>query len=170
MRKFWLIAVLYFLVAVSATAKETQHNLLLDFFNGPMKAEGRFKSNLDGSERLFRVKMFARWNRQKTVLTLIEDFTFQDGEKGRKTWVFKQTENNRYRGTREDVVGEADVWQEGDVLKLRYRANIKSSSGSSAEVKFEDELVRLSKKVVRNTASVHWWFLTVGNVELTIKK
>lgn len=172
MRFVKLCAVLSFcfLVAGSATGREIKHDLLRDFFNGPMKAEGRFKSRLDGSERPFSVKMFAAWNRSRTTLTLVEDFFFQDGEKGRKTWVFRHVGDGRYKGTREDVIGEADVWQDGDILKLAYKANIRGSGGTMSEVRFEDELVRLSKKEVKNTASVHWWFLTVGDVELTIRK
>ena len=168
--RLFTVLSLCFFVATSATGKEINHDLLQDFFNGPMKAEGRFKSRLDGSERAFRVNMLAYWNRQRTTLTLVEDFTFQDGEKGRKTWIFKQAGIGRYKGTREDVIGEADVWQDGEILRLRYKANIRNSAGNMVEVRFEDELVKLSKKVVRNTASVHWWFLTVGDVELTIKK
>ena len=159
-----------FFIASTAMGKENSRDLLIDFFNGPMKAEGRFTSRLDGSERQFRVKMLAKWDRHKKTLTLVEDFFFHDGEKGRKTWVFTQVGKGRYTGTREDVIGLADVWQDGEILKLRYRANIKSASGSISEVLFEDELVQISKKKVKNTASVHWWFLTVGDVELNISK
>ena len=168
-KQFFLIS-FGFLIASSAIGKEINHDLLIDFFNGPMKAEGRFKSRLDGSERPFRVKMAAKWSHHKSVLTLVEDFTFQDGEKGRKTWVFTRVGQGQYKGTREDVIGQADVWQEGEILKLRYRANIKSAGGNVSEVLFEDELVQLSRKQVKNTASVHWWFLTVGDVELNISK
>ena len=158
------------LAAGAATGKESNRDLLTDFFNGPMTAQGRFKSRLDGSERHFRVKMVARWNQPRNRLTLVEDFTFQDGEKGRKTWVFTRIGKGQYKGTREDVIGQADVWQEGEVLKLRYRANITSASGQVSEVVFEDELVQSSKRQVKNTATVHWWFLTVGDVELNISK
>ena len=168
-KQFFLIS-FGLLVASTAIGKEINHDLLTDFFNGPMTAQGRFKSRLDGSERPFRVKMFAKWSQHRSVLTLVEDFTFQDGEKGRKTWVFTRIGKGHYKGTREDVIGQADVWQEGDILKLRYRANITSASGKVSEVVFEDELVQLSKRQVKNTASVYWWFLTVGDVELNISK
>jgi len=158
------------ILANTANGKENNRDLLIDFFNGPMKADGRFNSRLDGSERQFRVNMVAKWNRHRNTLTLVEDFFFQDGEKGRKTWVFTRVGKGRYLGAREDVIGQADVWQDGEILKLRYRANIKSGSGSVSEVLFEDELVQLSRKQVKNTASVHWWFLTVGDVELNISK
>jgi len=159
-----------FFVASAAIGKENKGDLLVGFFNGPMKAEGRFTSRIDGSERQFRVKMLATWNHRKKTLSLIEDFYFLDGGRGRKTWIFTQIGEGRYTGTREDVIGQAEVWQEGKILKLRYRANLKKADGNSVEVVFNDELVQTSKNRVKNTASVHWWFLTVGDVELNISK
>jgi Protein of unknown function (DUF3833) len=167
--KYFFVCLICIFIANSAAAKEN-NDLLHDFFNGPMQAEGSFKSRIDGSERKFRVRMIANWSNHKKTLTLIENFYFQDGERGKKTWVFKQIANGRYEGTREDVIGLADVWQDGDTLKLRYNANLKKSDGNNIEVHFNDELVKISRNKVKNTATVHWWFLTVGDVELNINK
>ncbi len=79
---------------------------LEDYFRGKTTAEGQFTA-INGVRRAFHVDLHGRWNGK--VLTLVEDFTYADGERDRKTWRFRKTGPGLYRGTREDVIGETEV-------------------------------------------------------------
>jgi Protein of unknown function (DUF3833) len=101
---------------------------------------------------------------------LREDFVYSNGERDRKTWAFTKTGDGRYVGTREDVIGTADVYQDGDAVRLSYVARVKTAKGDSYDVRFNDVLKLTGPKQVLNTADVTYYVLTVGNVELNIRK
>ena len=173
-RLFLLAALLLPLSLINpafAQTSATEKTLVLEeFFRGTLTAKGSFTSRIDGSKRGLDVVMKGIWDRKTQTLTLVEDFVFSDGEKDRKTWRFRKTGPGTYVGTREDVLGEARVWQDGPLVRLSYKARQKTKSGSTFDVHFDDILRQTDAKTVINTATVHWWFLTVGDVELTIKK
>lgn len=139
------------------------------FFRGPLDAEGSFRSAIDGSVRHVRVKMFGRWNARLATLTLSEDFAFADGEMDRKTWRFVKRRPGLYDGYREDVIGVADVRQNGRDVTLAYQADLRGSSGTF-RVSFNDLLEKLDSQTVRNTATVSWLFFRAGDVDLLIHR
>ena len=169
-RLFLLAALLLPLSALNPVQAADKVLVLEDFFRGTLTAKGSFTSRIDGSKRGLDVVMKGTWDRKTQTLTLVEDFVFSDGEKDRKTWRFRKTGPGTYVGTREDVIGEARVWQEGPVVRLSYKTAQKTKGGSTFNVHFDDILRQTDAKTVINTATVHWWFLTVGDVELTIKR
>ena len=171
-----ILALLALLLAVPAfatpvaPASRPEKLVLEDFFRGTLTAEGTFTSTIDGSVRGMKVVMKGTWSPKTATLTLVEDFVFSDGEKDRKTWRFTRTGDGRYVGTREDVVGEAEVRQDGDAVRLVYKAVVRTKSGSSFTVSFDDLLVKTDRRTVLNTATVKWLFFTVGEVDLTIRR
>ena len=169
MRRLFLLLALVFPLAALVPAQAADKPLVLEeFFRGTLSAKGSFTSRIDGSKRGLDVVMKGTWDRKTQTLTLVEDFVFSDGEKDRKTWRFKKTGPGTYTGTREDVLGEAKVWQDGNAIRLAYKARQTTKSGSTFDVRFDDVLKQIDAKTVLNTATVHWWFLTVGDVELRI--
>ena len=160
------------LVALSLLASLTMPALvdakplkLEEFFRGHLVAEGAFRSTIGAADRQMRVKMRGSWNAATQTLTLVEDFVFSDGEKDRKTWCFTRVGPGEYKGTREDVLGDARVFQDGDAIRLRYKALVRGY-----EVTFDELLVQENATTVRNTADIRWWFLRVGEVDLTIRR
>ena len=103
------------------------------------------------------------------VLTLVEDFAFGDGTKERKTWRMTKTAEGVYRGTREDVIGEADVRQDGDGVRLDYRVTLATALGPIA-VRFQDLLTLNAEGVVVNKAVVTKFGLQIGRVELLMRR
>lgn len=155
--------------APAARAKASPTKLVLeDFFRGPLTAQGEFINVRDGTRRGVAVKMHGRWD--GTTLTLLEDFVYSDGEKDRKTWRFTKTGEGRYVGTREDVIGQADVFQDGDAIRLNYKATVRTKGGSSYGITFADVLSKTGPRTVLNTAKLSWLFFDVGTVRLEIKK
>ena len=62
-------------------------------------------------------------------------------------------------------IGDARVFQDGDAIRLRYKALVRGY-----EVTFDELLVQENATTVRNTADIRWWFLRVGEVDLTIRR
>jgi hypothetical protein len=177
MRRIWLAiaAVLALASTLPSAHAETRippsvgKLVLEDFFRGRLVAEGVFRNTRDNTNRGLKVRMQGSWD--GTTLTLVEDFVFSDGEKDRKTWRFTKVADGVYRGTREDVIGEADVRQVGDDVRLTYTARVKTKEGSSYDIRFDDLLRLTDRRTVLNTATLKaFWFFTVGDVELVIRK
>jgi hypothetical protein len=156
--------------AADLPASATAGKLVLeDFFRGTLVAEGVFTNTRDGSTRSMKVQMKGTWD--GTTLTLVEDFVWSDGERDRKTWRFTRVGEGRYTGTREDVVGTAEVVQDGDAVRLSYTAKIKTDGGSVYSIRFADVLRLVDGRTVLNTAALKaFWLIPVGTVSLTIRK
>src|SRR6478609_11798514 len=92
--------------------------VLEEFFRGRHVAEGVFTNTRDNTTRGLKVQMRGTWDAPSQTLTLVEDFVYSDGEKDRKTWRFTRTAEGRYSGTREDVIGQADIRQGGNDVRL----------------------------------------------------
>ncbi len=143
--------------------------MLEEFFHGNLVAEGVFTNTRDGSKRGLKVRMRGDWDGR--TLTLVEDFVYSDGEKDRKTWRFTKVADGRYTGTREDVLGTADIRQNGNDVLLDYTAKVTTKDGKSYNIRFADVLSLTGPKTVLNTARLTaYWFFEVGNVRLTIRK
>jgi Protein of unknown function (DUF3833) len=161
--------VLSLLPLAASSAEAAAGKLVLEeFFNGSLTATGVFNNTRDGSKRMMKVAMRGKWDGK--ALTLREDFVYSDGERDRKTWVFTKTGEGRYVGTREDVIGTADVNQDGDAVRLSYVARVKTAKGDSYDVRFNDLLQLAGPRRVINTAQVTYFVVGVGNVELDIRK
>jgi hypothetical protein len=135
---------------------------------GKTVGTGNFTA-IDGTSRDFIAYMDGSWNGE--VLTLIEDFEYADGVKERKTWRFTQLANGEFSGVREDVVGNARGYQDGNAFRLEYIMAIPNDDGTPGrKVSFKDVLVKQSDGVIRNDAIIGFWGFRVGQVNLTITK
>jgi len=113
--------------AISASgiqAAQARKLVLESFFHGPLLAQGYFANTRDGSQRHLTVRMNRRWYGR--ALVLVEDFAYADGERDPKTWTFTKIAEGHYVGQREDVIGRAEVYQDGEDVRLRYVARIKA--------------------------------------------
>jgi hypothetical protein len=135
---------------------------------GKTVGRGAFKS-INGVDRPFTAYLDGTWDGQ--VLTLVEDFEFEDGEKDRKTWRLTKLENGEFSGTREDVIDTARGFYDGDTFRLEYFIRLPAKDGSKGtKVKFRDVLVKRDDGVILNTATVGFWGFRVGTVELEISR
>jgi Protein of unknown function (DUF3833) len=153
-----------FFTPISIAAPIEKPFKLETYFAGKMFARGVFESKIAGIRRTFSVYTRGKWNGK--VFTLVEDFVYDDGEKGRKTWRFTKLAEGKYQGTREDVVGLADVYQEGDAIKLKYTIDVPNKDGSVTRVDFDDTIKRIDNNNAVNTALVYKYFLPVAGVRV----
>lgn len=133
------------------------------FFPGRTEGDGVFTNSWTGSARRFRVVIDGTWD--GSVLTLVEDFDYVDGEKDRKTWQLRRTGPGTFRGTREDVVGDARAWTEAKVVRLEYTVKL-----GGWTVDFADVLALRDDGSLLNRAIVGKWGLRVGRVELVLRR
>ncbi|MGF1464312.1 MAG: DUF3833 family protein [Maricaulaceae bacterium] len=133
---------------------------------GKRTGRGEF-SAINGVKRGFSVALNGIWDGQ--TLTLVEDYAYDDGETDTKTWTLTRIADGEWRGTREDVVGEARGFLDGDAFRLEYQVVLPSEDGDGGrQVGFRDVLIKSGPDTVYNFARVGWLGLRVGQVELEI--
>ena len=133
---------------------------------GHSVAEGVFINALTGGETKFKAEINGQWT--NNVLTLVEDFTYTDGTKERKTWRLTKIADGKYRGTREDVIGEAAVFQDGPAVRLDYEVTLTTGLGD-IDVRFRDLMFLNEDGSIANTATVSKLGLRIGRVALTMQ-
>ncbi|MEM5492635.1 DUF3833 family protein [Hoeflea sp. AS16] len=153
------------LVLFAALASSPVHAAdlrLEDFFKGKTYAYGSFGA-ITGLSRAFRVDLTGHVRGK--VLTLREDFRYDDGERDTKTWIFTRTGPATYSGTREDVVGETTVRLSGNTARFTYRVDL-NPGGKPNIVRFHDKLVLKDDGTLRNTALVTKFALPIARVRV----
>jgi len=135
---------------------------------GKIVATGGF-SAIDGTDRQFVAYIDGTWD--GNMVTLVEDFEFDDGVKERKTWVLTRQPNGEFSGTREDVVGTARGYQDGKVFRLEYTMALPNEDGTPGrKMKFRDVLGKLSDGTIVNNATVGLWGFKVATVNLLMER
>ena len=135
---------------------------LEDFFRGKTYAYGSFGA-INGTSRKFAVDLTGRL--RGNVLTLREDFRYDDGERDTKTWIFTRTGPNTYSGTREDVRGKTTVRISGNTARFTYLVDL-NPGGKPNIVRFHDKLVLKDDGTLRNTAWVTKFGFPVARVRV----
>ena len=130
------------------------------------RATGSF-SAINGVKRTFTVDLKTAWNGK--VLTLREDFVYNNGEKDRKTWRFTKTGENTYQGTREDVIGETTLTVRGKKATFTYIVDL-DPSGKTNKVRFRDTMILQDDGSILNTANVFKFGFPVARVQVNFEK
>jgi hypothetical protein len=144
---------------------------LVSAFQGRRTGRGHFRIWLTGDERRFTARLngtVAGRDGART-LTVVEDFLYDDGQKDRLTWVFRETGPGRWTGKREDTVGEATVIEEDGLIRLSYTADFKSPSGVN-RLGFEDILYAGPDGSIVNDAVVSKAGIAVASVRFLIRR
>ncbi len=144
---------------------------LVSAFRGRTTGRGQFRIWLTGDERRFTARLNGTVTGRQgaRTLTVVEDFDYDDGQKDRLTWVFKEQAPGRWTGKREDTVGEAVVVEENGQIRLSYTADFKSPSGVN-RLGFEDILYAGSDGTIINDAVVSKAGIAVASVRFVIRR
>ena len=148
----------------------TQPVTLVSAFQGHRTGKGEFRIWLTGAKRRFTADL----NGQVTgaaghrKLTVTEDFAYDDGQKDRLTWVFQETGPGQWSGKREDTVGVATVVEENGQIRLDYKADFKSLSGTT-RLGFSDLIYGLADGTLINDGIVSRSGIPVAAVRFVIR-
>ena len=169
LRQICVLACLGLLAACASApqlegARPARPLVLEQALSGETKGDG-FVTTLTGDRTHFAVMIHGNWDGQ--VLTLVEDFRYDDGKQERKTWHLRRIADGHYRGTREDVIGEADVTQDGDTVRLDYNVTLDTALGK-VDCRFRDLLYFETGDTIRNTATVSKLGLRVARVNIAM--
>jgi Protein of unknown function (DUF3833) len=143
---------------------------LISAFQGRTTGRGHFRIWVTGDERRFiaRLNGTVKGRTGARILTVVEDFAYDDGQTDRLTWVFRETGPGRWAGKREDTVGEALVIEEDGQIRLTYTADFKSPSGVN-RLGFQDILYARPDGTIVNDAIVTKAGIAVASVRFLIQ-
>lgn len=139
---------------------------LEDFFKGESIAKGSFKA-INGTIRNFDVKLYGEFDGK--TLKLREDFVFENGETDTKTWVFEKISENKYLGSREDVIGQTEVTIEGNKANFTYLVYL-DGKNKKMKVRFHDEMILQSPNKLINNAKVTKWGIKIADTMVEFEK
>ena len=152
---------------VNDYASEQPRLELNDYFNGDLQAWGMFQNRSGEVVKRFHVAMTGIWDGDVGVLD--ERFTYSDGTTERRVWTLTRQADGSWRGTADDVQGEAVGQVAGNALHWRYKLRLKVD-GSTYVVDFDDWMFLMDGQVMLNRARMSKWGIDLGQVTLSFYK
>uniref|UniRef100_UPI0040488AD0 DUF3833 domain-containing protein n=1 Tax=Orrella sp. TaxID=1921583 RepID=UPI0040488AD0 len=138
------------------------------FFDGTLDAWGIFQKRNGELVRRFHVEIIASWE-SPTKGQLDEYFTYSDGEKQRRVWILIQQPDGTWRGTADDVKGEAIGKVAGNALHWKYVLQL-PVDGKVYDVNFDDWMWQLDENTMMNRSVMSKFGFDLGEVSLFFKK
>ena len=140
---------------------------LKTYLNGTLDAWGIFQGRDGEVQKRFHVVINAKWEGDTGVLD--EHFTWSDGTTSRRVWRLVRQADGSFRGTADDVVGEALGEISGNTLRWRYVMAL-PVDGKVYNVDFDDWMFLMDDKVMINRSYMSKWGFGLGEVSLTFVK
>ncbi|MBW4709867.1 DUF3833 domain-containing protein [Roseobacter sp. YSTF-M11] len=138
-----------------------------EFFDGRVVASGQFQDVFGTVRRRFDVEINGTWDGQ--VLTLVEDFVYEDKSTERRVWTLQKTGPDSWRGTAPGVIGDALGEEKGDTFNWRYLIDLPVPEGT-LRVRFDDWMWKLSDTRVLNRAYMTKYGVDIGEVIIIFEK
>ena len=151
---------------IEDVAQRTPKLSLETFFEGETIAYGIFEDYSQSLSRQFRVNI--KGTVEGNVLTLEEDFLYDDGEEQRRVWVITNqgTDSDgitHYEGRADDVVGTAKGQVAGNALNWQYTMALPVGD-DVYHIHFDDWIYQQDEHVALNRARLTKFGLEVGSV------
>ena len=140
---------------------------LRQYFNGDLNAWGMFQDRSGEVKKRFHVVIDAQWQGDTGVLD--ERFQWSDGSTSRRVWTLHKQPDGSFRGTADDVLGEAMGEVAGNALRWRYVLAL-PVDGRTYAVDFDDWMFLMDDKVMLNKAVMSKFGIRLGEVTLAFSK
>lgn len=141
---------------------------LYDFFLGQTKGWGIVQDRKGTLTRQFTVDITGTVSSDNT-LTLVEDFSWSDGEKSTRTWNLSKQDAHHFTGEAADVINSASGTLYGNVLNWQYKLNLKVDD-STWKIDFDDWMYLVSDNLLLNKAEMLKFGFKVGEVTIVFHK
>ena len=138
-----------------------------DYLNGNLEADGVLFDYAGRQDRRFHVDMVGSWNGDQG--TLQESFLFDDGQTQKRTWNIQMIDQNHFKATAADVVGEAKGSQNGNTLNMHYTLRIPRGS-SSIDIVMDDWIYLIDEHTAVNKTTMHKFGFKVGELMIVFRK
>lgn len=149
-----------------AKLSDRQFNLE-EFFAGTVVATGQFQDVFGTVRRRFDVRIAGDWDGE--VLTLVEDFSYEDGSREQRIWRLRKTGAQTWEGTAPGVIGMATGQEEGDTFNWAYTIDLPVPDGT-LRVTFDDWMWQVSDTQVLNRAYMKKFGADIGEVIIFFDK
>ncbi|HYC06020.1 MAG TPA: DUF3833 domain-containing protein [Azospirillaceae bacterium] len=171
LRKWFALAALALLAGCGAMKPEefagkTPVLKLEEYFQGRTRAWGLFQDRFGKVRRQFVVEIEGKWDGK--VLTLVEDFTYDDGETERRVWELTRLDEHRWEGRTPDAIGVAEGTLYGPAFRFRYDFNLKVGDGRM-RVHFDDWMFLQPGGTVLNRATMSKFGIDLGEVIIAFR-
>ena len=143
--------------------------VLEEYFLGETKAWGIFEDRFGTLRRSFTVDIVGSWDEEQQLLTLEEDFIYDDGETDRRVWRVTKKDEHNYNGRADDVIGVAEGKIYGPALNWKYDIDLKMKD-STLRVTFNDWMFLQDGETMINRAKVTKWGFLLGEVTIFFRK
>jgi len=140
---------------------------LRTFLKGDLMAYGMLQNRSGQVTRRFVASLQGSWEGETG--TLVEHFSFDDGEEQDRTWILTHLGNGQYRGTAGDVVGTAEGRISGSVFQWQYQLDVPWNDGTIT-VSLDDWLYLIDEGHLLNRTRLTKFGFTVGELTLVIEK
>lgn len=138
-----------------------------EFFTGPIKGWGIVQDWRGRVVTRFDVDMVGTWQGDKGRLE--ELFTYYDGKEEVRVWNIDKIGANSYRGTADDIIGEAIGETNGTAIRWAYQMDI-AVGGNTFRLTFDDWMYQMNDGVLVNRSYLKKFGFTVAELTLFMKK
>ena len=154
-------------VSVDDYATEKPALDLTRFFDRPVQAWGIYQDRSGKVLKRFHVDITSRRDGDRLILD--ERFVYSDGSTQQRVWTLIPDGQNRWRGTADDVVGEATGELAGNALRWRYQLNL-PVDGTTYVVTFDDWMYLMDEDTLINRSSMLKLGVELGQVTLFFRR
>ncbi|MCF7699033.1 DUF3833 domain-containing protein [Loktanella sp. M215] len=145
---------------------------LEDFFDGDLVAYGQFQDILGTVRRSFVVNIHGDWDGR--ILTLTEDFVYEDGSTEQRVWSLTKTGDDTWTGTAPGVIGTAQGREQDNRFNWTYEIDlpVPSADGTSKtmRVTFDDWMWLQTDTRLFNRAYIKRYGIDIGDVSISFEK
>lgn len=139
-----------------------------DYFDGELSAYGIVKDRSGKIIRSFKGDLIGSWD-ENGVGTLDESFVYNDGEKQKRIWTLTPNGKNSYIGIAGDIVGEAQMKNNGNTVVIDYTMRVPYGDGT-LDINVKDWLHLQEDGVIINHSKMKKFGFEVGELVITIIK
>lgn len=138
------------------------------YFNGELTAYGIVKDRSGKIIRSFKGDLVGSWD-ENGVGTLDESFIYDDGEFQKRVWTLTPNGQNSYIGTAGDIVGNAQMKNNGNTVVIDYTMRVPYGD-STIDINVKDWLHLQEDGVIINHSKMKKFGFEVGELVITIIK
>ncbi|WP_168800968.1 DUF3833 family protein [Peteryoungia ipomoeae] len=144
--------------------------ILEEFFSGTLRGYGVTIGRLGGFQNRFTIDARGSFDAMANVLTLKEDYFFDDGHSDTLSWTILKRAENRYEGREPKIDGTADGNQSGSAFLWQYTRDVPSADGSTTRFGFEDWFILHDERHMSVHASLTKLGVEVATIEAFYEK
>lgn len=153
--------------AIEAFDNAPRELVLEEYFLGETTAYGIFEDRFGKLRRSFKVDITGTV--KDGVLTLDEQFYYDDGVEETRIWTIEILGDGKYRGTANDVPMIAEGETNGNAFNWAYKVDLPIGD-SVWRVGFDDWMYLLPDQVLINRAYVTRFGIRIGEVTISFQK